>query len=216
MNYYTRPKKREINPIILVIISMLLVFILFIFLYNKRVYPVVLQIAQNSIKAETVETISKTSMELFNEEFNYEEMIIIDKDNEGNINMMRANTVKLNYLTSRLSVRCNEELQEMGKIGVEVPLGWLADNSAFYELGPDINVKVDPIGNMKVSYESKFEGAGINQTRHTIYLNVEARVRMKIPLHSQEQVITCQIPVAETIIVGKTPNTAIDLGGGNK
>ena len=216
MNYYTKPKKTEFKPIILVIISILLVFILSIILYDKRIYPAVLQVAESSIKADTVECISKTSMELFDEEFNYDEMIIIDKDNEGNINMIRANTVKLNYLTSRLSIRCNEELQKMGEVGVEVPLGWMTDNSAFYEFGPDINVKLDPIGNMKVSYESKFESAGINQTRHKIYLNVEARVRMKIPLNSKEQVVTCQIPVAETIIVGKTPNTAIDLGGGNK
>ena len=216
MNYYTKPKKMEFKPIILVIISILLVFILSIFLYDKRIYPAVLQVAESSIKADTIECISKTSMELFDEEFNYDEMIIIDKDNEGNINMIRANTVKLNYLTSRLSIRCNEELQKMGEVGVEVPLGWMTDNSAFYEFGPDLNVKIDPIGNMKVSYESKFESAGINQTRHKIYLNVEARVRMKIPLHSKEQVVTCQIPVAETIIVGKTPNTAIDLGGGNK
>lgn len=216
MNYYTKPKKTEFKPIILVIISILLVFILSIFLYDKRIYPAVLQVAESSIKADTIECISKTSMELFDEEFNYDEMIIIDKDNEGNINMIRANTVKLNYLTSRISIRCNEELQKMGEVGVEVPLGWMTDNSAFYEFGPDLNVKIDPIGNMKVSYESKFESAGINQTRHKIYLNVEARVRMKIPLHSKEQVVTCQIPVAETIIVGKTPNTAIDLGGGNK
>ena len=216
MNYYTKPKKTEFKPIILVIISILLVFILSIFLYDKRIYPAVLQVAESSIKADTIECISKTSMELYDEEFNYDEMIIIDKDNEGNINMIRANTVKLNYLTSRLSIRCNEELQKMGEVGVEVPLGWMTDNSAFYEFGPDLNVKIDPIGNMKVSYESKFESAGINQTRHKIYLNVEARVRMKIPLHSKEQVVTCQIPVAETIIVGKTPNTAIDLGGGNK
>ena len=216
MNYYTKPKKTEFKPIILVIISILLVFILSIFLYDKRIYPAVLQVAESSIKADTIECISKTSMELFDEEFNYDEMIIIDKDNEGNINMIRANTVKLNYLTSRLSIRCNEELQKMGEVGVEVPLGWMTDNSAFYEFGPDLNVKIDPIGNMKVSYESKIESAGINQTRHKIYLNVEARVRMKIPLHSKEQVVTCQIPVAETIIVGKTPNTAIDLGGGNK
>ena len=216
MNYYTKPKKTEFKPIILVIISILLVFILSIFLYDKRIYPAVLQVAESSIKADKIECISKTSMELFDEEFNYDEMIIIDKDNEGNINMIRANTVKLNYLTSRLSIRCNEELQKMGEVGVEVPLGWRTDNSAFYEFGPDLTVKIDPIGNMKVSYESKFESAGINQTRHKIYLNVEARVRMKIPLHSKEQVVTCQIPVAETIIVGKTPNTAIDLGGGNK
>lgn len=215
MNYYTKPKTREFKPVPLVIISILLVFILAFYLYDKKIYPGVLKVAETSIQAETVECISKISMELFDEQFSYDEIIIIDKDNDGNIIMLRANTVKLNYLTSQLSVKCNEALQQMGKVGVKVPLGWLASNSVFYEFGPSITVKIEPIGNMKVSYESKFESAGINQTRHKIYLNVEARVRMKIPLHSTEQVITCQIPVAETIIVGKIPSTAIDFGGNN-
>lgn len=212
MNYYTKPHKHKLKPYILVIISVLLIFILFLYFYDKRVYPAVLEISEGVVKSKTIETISKTSMELFDKEFNYDEMIIIDKDKDGNINLLRANTVKLNYLTSQLSVKCNENLQEMGEVGVKIPIGWVSEKSVLYNLGPQISVKMEPIGNMNVSYESKFESAGINQTRHKIYLNVEAKVRLKIPLHSQEQTITCQIPVAETIIVGKTPSTAIDLG----
>ena len=211
MNYYTKPKKTEFKPIILVIISILLVFILSIFLYDKRIYPAVLQVAESSIKADTIECISKTSMELFDEEFNYDEMIIIDKDNEGNINMIRANTVKLNYLTSRLSIRCNEELQKMGEVGVEVPLGWMTDNSAFYEFGPDLNVKIDPIGNMKVSYESKFESAGINQTEHTISIVLTAVIETFIPFASATFPITQEFLIAQTVLVGEVPNQLLSL-----
>lgn len=64
---------------------------------------------------------------------------------------------------------------------------------------------------MNVTYESKFESAGINQTRHKIYLKVEAKVRAVVPFQNKEIDVYCEIPVAETIIVGKIPSTAIDF-----
>ncbi|MGG7176477.1 sporulation protein YunB [Clostridium paraputrificum] len=216
MKYYTKRRKIRIRPYILVIISIIIVFNLFIYFFEKRVFPTALQISETMVKAKTVEIISETSIALFNEEFSYDEMVTIDKDSNNNINLMQVNTVKLNYLTSQLSVQCNEKLQEMGQIGVKVPLGWITENSILYNLGPSITVKIEPIGNMNVSYESKFESAGINQTRHKIYLNVETKVRTMVPFHSQELDVTCQIPIAENIIVGQTPSTAIDFGQNNK
>lgn len=138
-------------------------------------------------------------------------MIIINRDNEGNINLIQANTMKLNYLASKLSVECNKTLQSMGEVEMKVPLGWISKNSAFYRLGPKINVKIEPIGNMNVTYESKFESAGINQTRHTIYLKVESKIRIAVPFQNKEIDVLCEIPVSETIIVGKIPSTAIDF-----
>ena len=168
-------------------------------------------ISETMIKSKTIEKISEISIELFNDEFNYDEMIIINRDNEGNINLIQANTMKLNYLASKLSVECNKTLQSMGEVGMKVPLGWISKNSAFYRLGPKINVKIEPIGNMNVTYESKFESAGINQTRHTIYLKVESKIRIAVPFQNKEIDVLCEIPVSETIIVGKIPSTAIDF-----
>lgn len=33
-----------------------------------------------------------------------------------------------------------------------------------------------------------------------------------MPLHSEEMLVNSQIPISETIIVGKIPNTSIDFG----
>jgi len=210
MKYY-RKKKLPSKLFILIIVAILIIFNLGIYFFNKIVFPSVLKISETMIKSKTIEKISEISIELFNDEFNYDEMIIINRDNEGNINLIQANTMKLNYLASKLSVECNKTLQSMGEVEMKVPLGWISKNSAFYRLGPKINVKIEPIGNMNVTYESKFESAGINQTRHTIYLKVESKIRIAVPFQNKEIDVLCEIPVSETIIVGKIPSTAIDF-----
>ena len=71
--------------------------------------------------------------------------------------------------------------------------------------------KMRQIGKINTSYESIFESAGINQTRHKIYLNVDMKVRVIVPLKSRDVEVSCQIPVSDTIIVGKIPDTAINM-----
>ena len=88
----------------------------------------------------------------------------------------------------------------------------ITNKSVFYNLGPKVPVKIEPIGNVVTSYESKFESAGINQTRHKIYLNISAKVRLKLPMNNDDIDVTTQIPVSDTIIVGKIPNTTIGFG----
>lgn len=215
MKYYVNPKKKRIKPIFLVIISILIILDIILYLFDKKVFPYVLEKSETIVKAKAADTISQVSMDVFNDEFKYDEVIKIDKDSSGNINLIRADTIKLNKLASEISVRCNDELQKMGDVGVDVPMGWLTEKSVFYSLGPDINVKIKPIGNINIDFDSKFESAGINQTRHKIYLKVKAVVRTVVPLHSQDIEVTCEIPVAETIVVGKIPETALDFGGIN-
>lgn len=213
MKYYTKKSKRiKLKKSIFIIIAIIMIFNLLVYFFDSRVFPSVLQISEVTVKAKTTEIINETSIELFDDEFKYNEMIIVEKDSQDNITLIRVNTVKLNELTSKLSLECNKKLVEMGEVGIDVPLGWISQNSAFYHLGPKIKVRVEPIGNMKVSYDSKFESAGINQTRHKIYLNLEATIRIIVPLHSQNIEVTCEIPIAETIIPGKIPSTAIDFG----
>ena len=82
-------------------------------------------------------------------------------------------------------------------------------------MGPKITVKMQQVGNITTSYESEFESAGINQTRHKIYLNLTTTMRVVVPFNSKEVEVTCQIPVSDTIIVGKIPETAINMNGSN-
>ncbi|MGL4771974.1 MAG: sporulation protein YunB [Clostridium sp.] len=204
--------KKQFKPYILIIISIFILFNLLLYLFDSRVLPSVLTMSESMIEAKSTDVISNACVDLFNNQFKYEDMVIVDKDKNDKINMVRVNTVQLNKLISKLSLKCNEELQTMSAMGIEVPLGWMTEQSVYYNLGPKVRFKLEPLGNIKVNYDSKFESAGINQTRHSIILNVEATVRLIIPMNSRNVNVKVQVPVAENIIVGEIPQTAIDLG----
>ncbi|VYU03568.1 sporulation protein YunB [Clostridium tertium] len=215
MNYYTKKPKIRYKikhpKIILVIIAIFALVNSILYLFDKNILPAVLSIGEERLKREATEIINETALEIYSKEFNYSDMIITEKDNEGNITMLRADTVKLNYLSSKLVLEANEKIDKLEEIGLKVPLGYMTKNLVFYNLGPDVSVKMTQIGNISSSYESIFESAGINQTRHKIYLNVNMKMKVIVPLNSVEVEVASQIPISETIIVGKTPTTAIDL-----
>ena len=180
--------------------------------FNRKILPAVMKIAQEKLKREATDIINETALEIYSKDFSYSDIMIVEKDTEGNITMLRADTVKLNYLASKMALACNDKIAELNNLGLEVPLGYMTENLVFHNIGPKVDIKMNQIGSITKNYESIFESAGINQTRHKIYLNIELKLNVVLPLRSEEVEIFCQIPISETIIVGKIPNTAIDLG----
>lgn len=215
MQYYTKRKTHKYISFIAAIIFIIVVFDIMIGLFNKRVMPYVTEIAIIMVKSQTLDIINKKSVDILSQEFKYNEMIKIEKDNEGNIILVQSDTIKLNYIAAKLSTECNKELSDMNNATIKVPFGWLSDKSVFYNIGPKITIQIEPIGNINTNYESKFESAGINQTRHKIYLNVTAKLRLKLPLKNQDIEVSAQIPVSDTIIVGKIPNTTFGFPTNN-
>ena len=149
------------------------------------------------------------SQKIFREQYNYEEIVSINKNDK--VNIIKTNTRALNDIISHLTIVCNEKLKNIDDIKVKVPITWFGITSFFYDKGPSIDVSLSSMGSVSASYDSKFESSGINQTRHKIYLNVNVKVKIKVPFNSEVVDINCEIPVAETIIVGEIPSTAIDF-----
>ncbi|KLE16076.1 sporulation protein YunB [Clostridium sp. C8] len=215
MKYYTKKPKMRFQikhpKLILGIIAICVLFNSILYFFDKNILPAVLTIGEEQLKREATEIINETALDIYSNQFDYSDMIIIEKDNDGNITMLRADTVKLNYLSSKLILASNDKFGKLQEMGLEVPLGYMTKNLVFYNLGPKININMNQIGNITSSYESVFESAGINQTRHKIYLHVNMKMKIVVPLNSKDVEIACEIPIAETIIVGKIPNTAIEL-----
>ena len=211
MKYYTKMRKKTYKSVVIVIITIFIFFNLLLIIFDKKVMPSVVSIAETTMRAETIKTINKISIEVFDEEVVNNDIVIIDKDKNNKINLIKANTFLLNKITSEISIRSNNELDELGRKGIQVPLGWMTDKSIYYNLGPNITIEMEPIGNIETSYETVFESAGINQTRHKIYLNVKGRIKIIIPMYNREIEVNTQIPLSETIVVGEIPDTAIDF-----
>ena len=220
MRYYTKRSnkhgnmkfnKSKLPPNLLIVLIIIIAFNFIIYIFGKRIFPIMLNIGEIKIKSEAIRIMNEESVNVYSENFKYDDIIDIEKDTDGNITMIRADTVKQNYLASQVVLKCDERLSELEDLGVKIPLGYLTNNVMFYNIGPKITVKMQQVGNITTSYESEFESAGINQTRHKIYLNLTTTMRIALPFNSRDVEVTCEIPISDTVIVGKIPETAINM-----
>ncbi|WP_346937054.1 sporulation protein YunB [Clostridium sp.] len=205
-------KKLKFTVVIFLIMTFLITFI---YTLDKIIMPTVKLVADAQMRAEVTNTINKTIFQEYSKNFNYNDIIKFDKDNDGNVIMMTADTLKLSEIATLTVLKAQEELEKKSQVDIRIPMGYVTKNNILARFGPDVKIRMRPIGHITTRYLSEFEDAGINQTRHKIYIETTTRVKMVMAASSSELEIVNQIPIVETIIVGRVPNTAIqmDLNG---
>lgn len=212
LKYNKYKKKSKFKTEFFFILSILfLLFSIFIYAFDRIVIPTVIIVAESEIKAKVSEIVSTNALLIYKEDFNYDELVKIEKDADGYITMVRTDTLKMNSIASSVALKSQKDIANIGSMGIKLPMGYITKNNIMSYWGPKVTIKMEPVGYTKTSYDSRFESAGINQTRHKIYLNMESKVRIIIPLQSREVELKTEIPIIETIIVGKVPRTNIDI-----
>jgi sporulation protein YunB len=163
------------------------------------------------MRAKSMEIINTAILDEYSKQFSYNEIIHVEKDSEGNINMLRADTLKMNKIAYDVALNSQRELKKLGNSGIKIPMGYIFQNNILASLGPSVSVNMNPVGYIETRYQSEFESAGINQTRHKIYVQVYAKLKIIIPTKTDDIEVRSEVPIAETIIIGKVPNTSINM-----
>ena len=83
--------------------------------------------------------------------------------------------------------------------------GNFTGNSLLAGCGPNVKVKVIPIGTVTTDFKTEFVSAGINQTRHRVYLTVYCTMYVAAPLVGNEIIVNNGVVVAETVLIGDVP-----------
>ena len=144
----------------------------------------------------------------------YQDFVIIHTDKEGHITLMQADTVKVNNFVATTTLAVERALEDLKWQKFSIPLGQVFNSPLFADFGPRITYRFMPVGVVRVDVIDKFETAGINQIRHSIYLTFDTELRIVIPAKSGETQVSAKVPVAESIIVGDVPHTFVNVNGG--
>lgn len=195
---------------IYLLLIMAIVLLCFIIL-EKGIKPTV--IAMSEAKVEYMATIAMNNAvkQTLGSDIKYTDLVNILTDNNGNITMIQANTVRMNNLAAEASSSTLVEITKMGDQGIEVPLGSIFNSRILAGMGPNIKIKIIPVGSVSHEFDTEFENAGINQTRHKIFLNMRAQVRVVVPLGSDIVTVSTKVPISETIIVGEVPDYYVNV-----
>ena len=134
------------------------------------------------------------------------ELVTFERDRQGNIAAVRANVATVNSLAAEVLSRTVQRT-EQGKLTVEIPVANLLGSALLMNRGPSIPVHVTMLSSSTASFRSELTGAGINQTRHQIFLVLDVQLSFLLPWRDMDTSVQTEILVSETVIVGAVPGS---------
>ncbi len=140
-------------------------------------------------------------------EIDYQNFVIFDKDEAGHITALRSNVAEVNRMQSRIADEILHRLTEVSTSELEIPLGTLTGSALLAGRGPRLFVRMQAVGSANAVFRNQFTSAGINQTRHQIFLDVDVYMSILLPGMKTSTKVTNEIAVAETVVVGSVPDT---------
>ena len=208
--YEDKNKEKTLKIIVILIIA-----ILFANAIINAINPIIDTLCKD--KAKSIATIisnEKATEVMAN--YEYEDLMTIYRDSNDNITMIKANIIPINKIISDVAVKIQNALNEEGSQDLYVRLGSFTGTKILSGSGPKIPVKISTVGNVVTDFRSEFSSAGINQTLHRVYLQVDCTVSIVTPYDSIQETISNQVILIENVIVGTVPNTYYNIEGVNK
>ncbi|MBE5804780.1 MAG: sporulation protein YunB [Clostridiales bacterium] len=204
-------KKRRPGLILLAVILALLALC---WLYlDGNLTEVVLSLADARARSLAVQVLNEAVEETLASGVSYDQLMSVTTGPDGTVRFVQANTAEMNRLASRVTLLAQKKLEELEDQVISVPLGSALGLTIFAGSGPRIQVRILPVGAVIPRFDTEFQTAGINQTRHKLLLTLTATVRLVIPTGAAVMEASTQMAVAESIIVGQVPDSFVDLNG---
>ncbi|HEX2986400.1 MAG TPA: sporulation protein YunB [Caproiciproducens sp.] len=193
-------------------VLILLLILIFVIVLDVQLRPMIESITTNQARIRSVETINNVvANELKNNGVSYNDLVTVERNNSGEVLAITTNMVKMNELKAVILQNVQQQLGDDSHKDIGVPLGTLTGNDFLHGYGPNVPLRVTLSGNVNAEFKSLFESAGINQTKHQIYLNIHTSVYSFIPGFNTTTEVDTNVPVAETIIVGQVPQVVANL-----
>ena len=194
-------RRRRARRLVLVLLLLLIALLL----ADRNVKPLVFALAQARSAAMASQVLSGAMAEALGDGVGYDELMNVRMDAKGQVALLSANTMAMNRLATRAGDAALRRLNNMSSERVTVPLGAVLGTTLFSGSGPGVPVSIVPIGSIFTDFATEFEACGINQTRHKVYLQVTANIRIVIPTGAKTTQVSANMLVAESIIVGRVP-----------
>ena len=213
MAYCCRKRKRLKKIVALVLVLSLLTGAgLYV---RSNIVPLVTEKAYYSIRGEAVTALNNAYQKTVEEmtSLGYSDFVTVTKDSNGKISFISVDMLKVNNVMSFISTVVLEEMQSIATDGVDVPLGAFSGILLLGDNGKDVNIEVETVGIAECNFRSDFETVGINQVRHTLYIDIVASANVVLPLYAKDVFCESSLLLCENVIVGEVPEFYLENKG---
>lgn len=199
------------NGVIFKIVCIILALLIGILLTDAKIRPAVYELAAleaHSVAAKAVHT--AVEKVLSDSGVAYSDIVSISRNENGSITGITTDIVKLNLFKSKVTNAVDSTFAEKGSASVSVALGSATDITFLSGCGPYVDVKIGMSSSTQSDFENVFESAGINQTQHSVMLNLETQVILTMSGRRVTSKVETSFCVAQTVIVGSVPDVMVE------
>ena len=208
-NIWKRTRKKKSKRIASFII-VVVIFICICVYYKKFVVNNIFNVCEDYIKTYSTITVNNAVLDCFTTDYTYNSLVNVEKNQNGDITLIELNTVNTNVINREISSKAQKSINEASKIGIPIKLGAFLGIDLLSGYGKEIVFNLHRESFIICKFNSTFKSCGINQTIHSVYLEVITTVNMEIPLSKKEVVLSTEVLLCEAVIVGKIPNVFLD------
>lgn len=180
---------------------------------ERALRPVLAAAARYQVRNQVTAAVEQwAARDLQERGVDYSDFVSITRNEAGEITALSADMARLNLLRAELSAHLLERLED-SQLELTVPVGSLLPIEPTWARGPELHLRALALGTASAEFESEFTSAGINQTRHRLWLELSVPVTVLLPGGGEELTVDSRLCVAETVIVGQVPQTWFQTGG---
>lgn len=206
INWHKRPNTSWRTYVGLVLFIFTLFSVLGLMLVENRLAPVLRAWAETRALSLATRAINLAVEEMMTSTLTSTTLAHLIRDGEGNLQGVQYLMGEVNRVSSQATQIILQTLNNMDGEDFAIPFGQLTGLDFLAARGPEIPVRMIPVGGVTTTPVASFESAGINQTWHRILLDIQVRMRIAVPLVSEEILVSTQVPIAEEVFIGSVPS----------
>ena len=180
-----------------------------LFLCDRQLEPYLDDIVQTRAKNYAQQVINDAVEDLLTEEeWGYGDFVTLQKGETQQITALSVDSYAVNRFQTEVAKYITHRLSNGKRVKEKIALGTLLGDDWTRERGISLPFYYALQGEAECQLQNDFDAAGINQTRHSILLEVTCNISARIPGLAEEKFSqTGRFLIAETVIVGQVPES---------
>lgn len=207
MKYSYRNRK---NILIFRLVCVVIIIAVLSLLLDAKLRPSIIELAALEAQAVAESKInSAVEKYLSKHGINYSDIVSVNYSSDNAVTGITTDIVKLNLFKAEITAAIEKEFERSPETSVTVPFGSATDISLLSGCGPFMDVNIAMASSTVSDFENVFLAAGVNQTQHSIMLNIQTTVLLTLAGRRISRSVTSSFCVAQTIIVGTVPDVVL-------
>ncbi|MGZ4164860.1 MAG: sporulation protein YunB [Tumebacillaceae bacterium] len=207
-------RKLNMKFMVFLILAMVMASTVQTFYYiDHNLRPTFMVLAEEKSKQLATDVINKAVIEQIADNTNYDSLIDFKQQSNGRLTAGYFNMQEAVRIQGEVTDNIQKALQSLPQKSLSLPLGIAFNNSILASMGPNIPIQITPIGTVKSNIGWDTREAGINQTVHILYLQVDIQTEVVVQFATKPFDLSTKVPISYLVMMGDVPQMVYNAKG---